>query len=274
MFVTTPQFRQPMPADLIRSDQKYWRAVTLSLEAPWYVLVYEVEYDGERMPQTTLVAWESTLLDLVALIPEPHRKGIARIERRHGPGAPWTVSWVQAIWAPAPDEAEDTGIFLLQLEGDPQVRDAHLQPLQQRGDRVRLYRAPLAPAATTPPTIPDEGDGAMASQTEVPADFLSQVPAGPVAGVLPKPGVSKKGSVSTTANNAARAERYAICQDLVEQLVDYAKRKRLEKPELPVSKLLEQVLVQVQKKRFGWGLSPAEAAWVSGRLKLHFEVRE
>ena len=71
----------------------------------------------------------------------------------------------------------------------------------------------------------------------------------------------------------ARAERYDICQDLVNQLVAYAEQKRLES-DTAVSKLVTQVLSQVHKKRFGWNLSPAEANWISNRVRVHFEVRE
>lgn len=157
MFVTMPHFEQFMPPDLVAPNQKYWRAVTLSLESPWYLFVYEAEYEGEKVPQTTLVAWESTLLDILATIPGGDCMGIARLEKERGKTARWNVSWIETIWAPTPEEAEETGLFLVQLEGDPQLRDAHLQPVPTRGDREILFRAPAPkpPRAATPePTVP------------------------------------------------------------------------------------------------------------------------
>lgn len=141
MFVTMPPFEQFMPSSLVEPDQKYWHAVTLSLELPWYLFVYEAEYEGQRVPQTTLVAWESTLLDILATIPAAHRRAIGRLEKERGKTARWQLSWVQSIWAPSSDEADGTGLFLLQLEGDPQVRDAHLQPVPKRSGRELLFTA-------------------------------------------------------------------------------------------------------------------------------------
>ena len=67
-----------------------------------------------------------------------------------------------------------------------------------------------------------------------------------------------------------RAERYAICGDLREQLVEYV-NKKLRESSQRADALVPKVIASVQSKRFGWGLSPAEATWVCGQLVKHFE---
>jgi hypothetical protein len=262
MFVTMPHFEQLMPSNLVVPGQKYWRAVTLSVESPWYLFVYEAEYGQGKVPQTTLVAWEDTLLAILKGIPAADRKGVARIEKERRPCTRWNVTWIEAIWAPAPEEAEETGLFLLQLQGDAQVRDAHLAPVGLREGRSLVYRAPpndVPPSTSSGPVV-------------VPEDFPASVPAGTVAGAQPKVGVREEEGAFTNNGVAARAERYDICQDLVNQLVAYTEHKRAEKPDNEVGKLVTQVLAQVRKKQFGWGLSPAEAEWISMRVRTHLGV--
>lgn len=262
MFVTMPHFEQFMPANLVGSNQKYWRAVTLSLESPWYLFVYEAEYGQGKVPQTTLVAWEATLLAILEGIPAADRKGVARVEKERCPGTRWHVTWIEFIWAPAPEEAEETGLFLLQLEGDPQVRDAHLAPVGLRDGRSLVYSAP-------PNAVPQS---TSFGPLHVPDDFPASAPPGAVPGAQPKLGVREDEGVFTDDEASARAGRYDICQDLVHQLVAYAEHKRAAKPDVELSKLVAQVLSQVHKKQFGWGLSPAEAGWIAGRVKAHFGV--
>jgi hypothetical protein len=262
VFVTMPHFEQVMPANLVGPNQKYWRAVTLSLESPWYLFVYDAEYGEDKVPQTTLVAWEATLLDILQGIPAANRKGLARLEKARRPGTRWQVTWIESIWAPAPEEAADTGLFLLQLEGDPHVRDAHLTPVGLREGRSLMYSAP-----------PNAGPYSRShSAVDVPDDFPASVPSGAVPGAQPKLGVLEEDGVFTTNSTAVRLARYDICQDLVNQLVAYAEHKRAEKPDVELSKLLAKVLSQVRKRQFGWGLSPAEAGWIAGRVKAHFGV--
>lgn len=282
MFVTMSHFEQFMPPDLVGPNQKYWRAVTLSLETPWYLLVYVAEYEGHKVPQTTLVAWESTLLDIVAGIPEADRRGIARVDKERSPGSRWSVSWIERLWAPAPDEVEEGGIVLLQLAGDPQVRDEHLTPVASREGRALVFSAPPAEQnaegdaqgqaraqGDTDVTHPHQKDG-HEERTEVPVDFPSPVPAGAVPGAHAKVGVREAAGAFTNDSTAEREERYSICLDLLDQLVAYAEHKRVEKPHLAADKLITQVLAQLHKKRFGWGLSPAEADWISARVRAHF----
>jgi hypothetical protein len=267
VFVTMPHFEQFMPRDLVGPNQKYWRAVTLSVETPWYLFIYEAEYEGQKVPQTTLVAWESTLLDSLTGIPERDRRAVARLEKERRPGFRWSMAWIETIWAPAPEEQEETGVLLLQLAGDTQVRDAHLAPVAPREGRVLVFNA----ASQHPPErAQSEYEPSSVNKMEVPIDFPAAPPTGVVPGAQPKVGATESDGVFQDASRATRAERYDVCQDLVNQLVAYAERKLVEQPGIGRPKLLGQVLAQLQKKRFGWGLSPLEAEWISARVRAHF----
>lgn len=140
--MTAPHFEQFVPHDLIGPDQKCWQAVTLSLESPWYLLVYEADCDDRKVTQTTLVAWESTLLDILTALPEGACMTIARLERHQDQVARWEMKWIQRIWASTGDECNETGLFLLQLEGDSQLRNAHLQLMPNRAGRKLLFGPP------------------------------------------------------------------------------------------------------------------------------------
>lgn len=142
MFVTAPHFEQFVPHDLIGPDQKCWQAVTLSLESPWYLLVYEADCDDRKVTQTTLVAWESTLFEILTALPEGACMAIARLERHRDQVARWEMKWIQRVWASASDECTEKGLCLLQLEGDSQPRNAQLQLVPNRAGRKLLFGPP------------------------------------------------------------------------------------------------------------------------------------
>lgn len=100
---------------------------------------------------------------------------------------------------------------------------------------------------------------------DVPADFPQEF-LGTVSGAQPKLLVQKneRGEYVSEAESR-RAERWAICQDLCEQLVDYVDQhwdgdgSRLQ--------YVEQVILAVASKRSRWGISEAEAEWIGEHLR-------
>lgn len=108
--------------------------------------------------------------------------------------------------------------------------------------------------------------------TDIPEDFPNEL-SGAVAGAQPKLLVSKDDGRLVDDAETVRAERYAICVDLREQLVEYV-NKKLRESSQRADALVPKVIASVQRKRFGWGLSPAEATWVCGQLAKHFEVAD
>ena len=142
MFITAPGLVQFLHPSKVALHQSHWPAITLALERPWYLLVHQVSFNGKKVSQTSLVAWDHTLLDLLARIPVADLSGIARLHRRRDAGPSWALEWIGALWAPAPCESPALGPVLFQLGQDPQLRNANLQPVSEAPGRRLLYEAP------------------------------------------------------------------------------------------------------------------------------------
>ena len=141
MFITAPGLVQHLHHSKVAPRQTHWPAITLALERPWYLLVYDVSYNGHKVSQTSLVAWDHTLLDLLDRIPVADLSGIARLDRRREAGPSWALEWIGALWAPAPCESQDLGPVLFQLGQDPQLRNTDLLPVAEAPGRRLLYEA-------------------------------------------------------------------------------------------------------------------------------------
>lgn len=144
MFITAPGLVQHLHPSLIAPRQSHWSAVTLALERPWYLLTYDVSYKGQKVSQTSLVAWDAALLEMLAQTPRADLTGIARLEPRREPGPSWTFHWIEALWAPSPREAQGVGPLLFKFDNDPQVRDTRLLPVCDEPGRSLLYGASLS----------------------------------------------------------------------------------------------------------------------------------
>ncbi|NIM41340.1 MAG: hypothetical protein GTN84_09560 [Hydrogenophaga sp.] len=142
MFTTAPGLVQYLHPSQVAPRQSHWPAITLSMERPWCLLVYDVSYNGQKLSQTSLVAWDNTLLDLLAKIPVTDLKGIARLDRRRDSGPSWSFNWIDALWTPAPCEAPSVGALLFKLSDDPHVRNGRMQPMPGAPGRRLLYQAP------------------------------------------------------------------------------------------------------------------------------------
>jgi hypothetical protein len=106
--------------------------------------------------------------------------------------------------------------------------------------------------------------------SEVPEDFPHEF-LGSVGGAQAKLLVHRTADghyVDTAAS--LRAERWAICQDLCEQLVDYV-NKHLPSGQTPGA-YASTVGVAIERKRASWGMSEAEIAWVRRELVKRFEA--
>jgi hypothetical protein len=60
--------------------------------------------------------------------------------------------------------------------------------------------------------------------------------------------------------------RYEACRDLAEQLVEYAKRKRVQMAEMPLPEFLRRLRAGVARKR--WDVDPEELTWVMWRVAV------
>ncbi len=143
MFITAAGLVQYLHPSLVAPRQSHWPAITLSMERPWCLLVYDVSYNGQKVSQTSLVAWDNTLLDMLAEIPVADLKGIARLDRRRDSGPSWSFSWIDALWRPAPCEPPSVGPVLFKLSDDPHVRNGRMQPVPGAPGRRLLYQSSL-----------------------------------------------------------------------------------------------------------------------------------
>ena len=67
MFITAPGLVQHLHPSQVAPRQAHWPAITLAIERPWYLLVHRVACGGRTRSQTTLVAWDTTLMALLAI---------------------------------------------------------------------------------------------------------------------------------------------------------------------------------------------------------------
>jgi len=82
VFITAPGLVQHLHPSLVAPRQEHWPAITLAIERPWYLLVHRVVCGGRVVSQSTLVAWDTTLMDLLSCMAMADVCGMARLERR------------------------------------------------------------------------------------------------------------------------------------------------------------------------------------------------
>ncbi len=124
----------------VSRKQNHWSVVTRALEAPWYLLVYDVTCQwGHKVSQTSLVACDEALVDMLAEMAAADVHGLACLDRRHGPGPCWGLHWIDAVWKPAPEEARTVGRLLIRCDAESVVRDAFLRPVGEVAGRRLLY---------------------------------------------------------------------------------------------------------------------------------------
>ncbi len=65
-----------------------------------------------------------------------------------------------------------------------------------------------------------------------------------------------------------RRGHYLMCADLVEQLTGYTERKRIERQDLTLAALLDEIDAGIRRK--GWEIGPVEFDWIMNRLRAKF----
>lgn len=140
MFITTEGCAPIQHPSKLASKLRRYEVVTQALEAPWYLLVYDVTCGkGRRVSQTSLVACDEALVDLLETMNAADIQSIGRLDRRHGSEPSWCLKWIDAVWKPEPDEARTVGPLLLRFDAELMARDALLQPVGAKAGRRLLY---------------------------------------------------------------------------------------------------------------------------------------
>lgn len=138
LFVTMPAAEHPMPAGLTMPGHRYWNAVTLSIEHPWFLFQYDVQYPDALVTQTTLVAWEEGLMQVLEAIPAERRRALHLMQQEKG-SSEWALRRVRAVWAPGPQDQESGVLLVLQLNGDEICRDIFLEALPTSDGRRPVF---------------------------------------------------------------------------------------------------------------------------------------
>jgi len=95
----------------------------------------------------------------------------------------------------------------------------------------------------------------------VPDSFPCEPCFGAVPGEQPKVLVRKAGNIYVAGQTQIeRRERYEICLDLVQQLLPYCQRKRVEKPAWSMQDIVDKTHHAIRGKN--WDFSGAEIEWV------------
>lgn len=137
MFVTRPQFEQWIPKALGEED-RYWKALALSLEAPWFLVTTRFDDDGDSFIQSYAIAWESTLIEVVQNPASNPIVSVQCISPSHSQSGEWSMKAISELWFPSEDEVVQTGPLLLRFRGEEGLRDCFQQQVLGEDARRQL----------------------------------------------------------------------------------------------------------------------------------------
>ncbi len=111
------------------------------------------------------------------------------------------------------------------------------------------------------------------SDAKVPDDFPRVAFPASVAGAQAKFGGRMiHGRFVVGLTEAERAERYAMCLDLVTQLAGYFRRKAVEPPARSQDELLNWVERGVRNKQAAWQLGGPEVDWIVEQMRQAYKT--
>ena len=149
MFMTHDALRAPIPPGIADPSHRFWGSIALSIEMPWYLVTQQVPKEGRSTLQTILVAWESTLLNLIAAGGEDTLVSAHCVSKTGNGAGEWAMKKIQELWEPAADEAPSTGPLLFRFAGDEDLHTSHMDRLTDSNSKRRLLaRTRAAPKAS------------------------------------------------------------------------------------------------------------------------------
>ena len=120
MFITTPDLKVNVPKELARPGSLFWSAALLSTESPWFLVTYCDPTD--QVMQTIVVAWETTLVELLDSVGVDPIVGLSRVSTSQLRGS-WRIDDIEELWIPSDDECRHVGPLLLRVRGEAVLRD-------------------------------------------------------------------------------------------------------------------------------------------------------
>jgi hypothetical protein len=117
--------------------------------------------------------------------------------------------------------------------------------------------------------VPQPGDSGPDGEIVVPSDFPRDPFPAALSGSQPKFSARLiDGRYVVGLTQEERKERYLACIDLVDQLTAYVNRKKAQKPDLPMSAILDNVAGRIAHQ--GWELGSVELDWIMKQLRSRF----
>lgn len=104
----------------------------------------------------------------------------------------------------------------------------------------------------------------------IPEDFPRELAQGSVGGYQPKVLLRRVGDrLMSGPTDEELLTRYDACEDLVQQLVSYARRKRAENQSQSLFDMLSTIETDVTRKVSSgqWDISSAEITWIMKRVR-------
>lgn len=101
-----------MPEGLGEPGSKHWRAVEMTVHAPWFLLTVELVDAGDedmRMIHTLCIAWEADLADAIKSLDASRVRGlVAMMPAWASPTGQWSSRQIAEVWL----DTNDAGTFV------------------------------------------------------------------------------------------------------------------------------------------------------------------
>lgn len=143
MFMTAPGFEELIPAEIGGAEARYWTAVTLFAETPWFLVTFWQKEHELASTQTVAVTWETTLLSVFKSATAKEVLSTSRLSRDLVPEGLWLLRGIVELWVTSESEVDETGPLLFRLLGDIGLRYTFggAAPERKEGRRLLLQKS-------------------------------------------------------------------------------------------------------------------------------------
>lgn len=135
MFVTFPEFQQPVPEGLKIQGLQHWAATVLSTQMPWYLTTYKLSSNRRHHLQTATISSEYFLRHWIKSVGRESVQSVNFVACAAGTDE-WSMRRVEAMWTPAAGESGDTGPLVFRLSGESALWCSNDRPVTP-GRRAR-----------------------------------------------------------------------------------------------------------------------------------------
>lgn len=140
MFETRPEFQQTVPLFFTGDGSRYWNAIAITVNLPWFVLRCRQTADVGCFIQTIAVASDLALRGILEAAESSAIVDLSTIFFEPG-GDGWSLRRITEVWLASSVESEETGPLLFSVTGSTTLLSSYLQPVRQTcPDRTLLIR--------------------------------------------------------------------------------------------------------------------------------------